>query len=140
MADKFFQPENIFLVVGASNNTEKYGSKVFLDLKDAGYNVIAINKKGGEIHGTPAYPSVSDFLDKIEQIFDEKKRDETIAKVVLVFVIPPEGTLAILEEAARHGVDKAWFQPGSESLEAIEFCEQNGFAVIHDQCIMVQKP
>ncbi|MBR9692479.1 CoA-binding protein, partial [Candidatus Woesearchaeota archaeon] len=61
-------------------------------------------------------------------------------KIILVFVIPPEATVPVLEEAARHGVDKAWFQPGSESPEALEFCKEAGFDVIHDQCIIVQKP
>jgi len=45
MSDDFFKAENIFVVVGATNDMSKYGAKVFKDLKDAGYNVIAINNR-----------------------------------------------------------------------------------------------
>jgi len=143
MITDFFKPGNIFLVVGATNNREKYGSKVFLDLKGAGYNVIAINKnvaRGDEIHGTPAYPSVTSFFDRIDILFDKRRRAAAVEKMVLLLVIPPKGALAVLKEAAALGIGKAWFQPGSESAEAVEFCKKHGIEVIHDQCIMVQKP
>ncbi len=142
-AELFFQASNVFLVVGASENPEKYGSKVFLDLKSAGYNVVAINHnvaEGGEIHGTPAYPSVTEFLERVERLFDRKRRDETLGKIVLVLVIPPKAALAVVEEAAAHGIRKAWFQPGAESPDAITFCGKNGVASIHGQCIMVRRP
>ncbi len=135
MMDAFFDPENVFVVVGATNNGEKYGSKVFLDLKAAGYNVVAINRNarpGEGIHGTPAYRTVTEYV----------KRNEKIKKVsvVLVLVVPPPAALAVVEEAAEHGVRKAWFQPGAESKEATAFCDAHKIACIHDQCIMVQKP
>lgn len=45
MIDKNF----IYAVVGASNNEEKYGYKVFKDLLDAGYKVLPINPSEKEI-------------------------------------------------------------------------------------------
>lgn len=138
--DDFFKKENVFLVVGATNNEEKYGSKVFLDLKSAGYNVIAINRHGGEVHGTPAYTSVTEFLDRVEKLFSPEKRKETHAKIVLVLVVPPSAALAVLLEAREHDIMKAWFQPGSESEKAISYCVETGIEEIHGQCIMIEKP
>ncbi|RME31249.1 CoA-binding protein [Candidatus Woesearchaeota archaeon] len=137
---ELFNHENLFLVVGATNNEEKYGSKVFRDLKQAGYNVVAINKRGGVIQGTPAYPSVTAFLDRVAKLFSEEKRRETIAKIILVLVVPPEAALQVIEEAAGLGVRRAWFQPGAESEEALAYCAEHGLAVVQGQCIMVRRP
>jgi predicted CoA-binding protein len=138
-----FDKENIFLIVGATNNAEKYGSKVFLDLKQAGYNVVAINnttKMGDEIHGTPAFTSVSYFLERVKTLFHDAKLAETLGKIVLILVVPPPAALEVVTEAAQLGITRFWFQPGSESDEALSFCEEKGFEAIHDQCIMVEKP
>lgn len=136
----FFQKENIFVIIGATNNQEKYGSKVFLDLRDAGYNVVAINKNHQEVHRTPAYLSLSKFLDRIEHFFNEEMKTKTLNKIVIVSVVPPEHALKIVEEAHLHNVTKVWFQPGAESQEAISFCQEHRIEVIYGQCIMVQKP
>lgn len=138
--ETIFRAENIFLVIGATNDSEKYGSKVFLDLRQAGYNVIAINQHGGEVHDTPAYTSVTEFLQRIEKLFSEEKRHETHAKLVVVLVIPPRAALTVVQEAAEHEITKYWFQPGAESDEALRFCDEHDFTVIHDQCIIVQRP
>ncbi len=138
----FFRPENIFLVVGATENEEKFGSKVFLDLKGAGYNVVAVNNKtkpGDEIHGTPAYPSVTAFLERVEKLFDAKKRHEAHARIVLILIVPPPAALAVVTEARAHDITKAWFQPGAESDDAIRFCEEHGIDCVHDACIMLRR-
>jgi len=141
--DLFFQPENVFLVVGASNNKEKYGAKVFLDLHAAGYNVVVINKNavpGAEILGTPAYPSVTAFLDRVTRLFDEERRRATIARAVLVLVVPPASALAVVREAAGLGVTKVWFQLGAESDDAIAFCQARNITEMHGQCVMNERP
>ncbi len=141
--EAFFRPESIFLVVGASDNTEKYGAKVFLDLRAAGYNVVAINKnveQRGVVLGTPAYPSLSAFLARVGELFDEGRRADAVRNGVVVLVVPPPAALAVVQEAAALGFSKAWFQPGSESDEAIAFCKEHDITEVHGQCVMVQKP
>lgn len=136
----FFQPETLFLVVGATNKREKYGSKVFLELKSKGYNVIAINRNvsmGGEVHGTPAYPSVTAFLDRIERLFNKERRAATIKKIVLVLVVPPAAALAVVQEGVAHGIKKVWFQPGAESDAALTFCKEHDIVEVHGQCVMI---
>jgi len=141
--DAFFAPGSIYLVVGATENAEKYGSKVFLDLASAGYHVIAINNKskvGDEIHGTPAYPSVTVFLERVSTLFDEKKHHHAIKHVILVLVVPPAAAFDVIKEAHLHSITKTWFQPGSESDEAIASCKKHGVDCVHDACIMVERP
>lgn len=140
---EFFDKEHIFIVVGATNNTEKTGYKVFRDLKESGFNVIGVNKRIGgkeDIVDTPSYDSISSFYERITKFFDEKKKLEAVRKSVVVFVVPPNETVKALHEAIDHGVKKAWFQPGSESEEAIALCKENAIAELHGQCIMVKHP
>jgi predicted CoA-binding protein len=66
-----------YAVIGASNNQEKYGYKVFKYLHESGYNVVPVNLKESEIQGVTAYKSVLDYPTKIDVVF---------------VVIPPEST------------------------------------------------
>ncbi|MFA5358432.1 MAG: CoA-binding protein [Patescibacteria group bacterium] len=113
-----------YAIVGASANIEKYGHKVLIDLHTAGYKVIPINPKGGEIEGLQVYPSLSAVKEKID---------------VAIFVVPPTVTSEVLIEVKNLGIDKVWMQPGSESAEAIEFCKNNNINCVHDACIMVAR-
>lgn len=143
MADVFFQEGNIYLIVGATNNLDKYGGKVFKDLKDAGYGVIAINNRVGgkeEIQDTPSYHSLSTFFTRVIELFNEEKKKKALEKIVLVLVIPPKSALVVLKEGAEHGITKAWFQPGAENDEAINYCKENNIEIVHNECIMQRKP
>ena len=131
---------NIYLVVGASNNEEKNGYKVFRDLRDKGYEAVAINSRVGgkeEIYNLPSYDSISSFLMRVKELFNEEKMLEAISKIVVVFVISPEQTINVLHEATDLGIKKAWFQPGSESEEALALCRENNIQELHSQCIMI---
>jgi predicted CoA-binding protein len=47
----FLRKQNVFAVVGVSKNPAKYGHQVYLDLKEAGYVVYAVNPTIDEILG-----------------------------------------------------------------------------------------
>lgn len=117
--------KNAYAIVGASADREKYGNKVLLNLKGKGFFVIPVNPKGGEIEGMKAYPTIT-----------EAKKDNDID--VVVFVIPPERTIAVLEEMKSLGLNDAWFQPGSESEDASDYCDANGINCVMNACIMVE--
>lgn len=136
----FFERDNIFLVVGASDNQEKYGSRVFTDLLHSEYNVIAINPRlaGKELEGTPVYATLSDFYKKISVLFNDTRRIDAIKKSVIVFVTKPKVSVDVLHEALDHGVTKVWFQPGSESEEAVALCRENKVQEIHGECVMLK--
>jgi predicted CoA-binding protein len=121
---EFINKDLIYAVVGASNDREKYGNKVFRDLKAAGYNVIPINLKEDTIEGYKAHH----FLTEL-----------TIKPHIVIFTIPPKATLSVLIEMKGLNLRKAWFQPGSESEEAKDYCEKNGIANIMGKCIMVER-
>ncbi len=120
----FLRKENVFAVVGVSQNPEKYGHQVYKDLKEAGYTVYPINPHLDEVLEDHCYSSLSDLPEKPD---------------VVDTVVPPDVTEKIVEECKELKIDKVWMQPGSESEQAIEFCRQNGIKVVHDVCVMVKR-
>lgn len=113
-----------YAIIGASNDTNKFGYKVLFDLLDNGYNAIAINPKGGFIEGKKVFASLKDVSQKID---------------VAVFVVPPLITEKILPEIKKLKINKVWLQPGSSSEDAISYCENNSIDCMHDVCVMLNK-
>lgn len=121
---EFINIEYLYAIVGASNDREKYGNKVFRDMKSAGYKVLPINLKEQIIEGYKAYHFLTELTYKPE---------------VVILVIPPNATLSVLIEMKRLNIHKAWFQPGSESQEAEKYCQENGIQYMMNTCIMVER-
>lgn len=114
----------LYAVIGASNNTQKYGYKVFKDLLDARYKVIPINPKEKEILGEKVYANISEVKEKID---------------VVIFITPPIVTEKVLEEVKMSEITQVRMQPWAESDTAINFCKNNWIECIHNSCIMIHK-
>jgi predicted CoA-binding protein len=121
---EFLNKRNVFAVVGASREPEKYGHQVYKDLRSAGYAVYPVNPKAEEILGDRCYADIKEL---------PRKPD------VVDFVVPPGITERILETCTELGVMRVWLQPGSESEKAIKFCQDHGIKVVHGVCVMVQR-
>jgi len=114
----------VYAVVWASNNENKYSHKVFLDLLENGYHVIAINPNEKEILWEKVYATLSDVREKID---------------IVIFVVPPKVTEMVLEEVLQLKIYQVRMQPWSESEDAISFCKNNNITCTHDACIMIQR-
>jgi len=113
-------------IVGASPDQQKFGNKIYRDLRNAGYKVFAVNPSYREVEGDKCYGSLT-------EVSAEEKPD------VVDLVIPPKATIKIIDECISLGLNRVWFQPGSESPEAIKKAEDAGISVVSDACIMVKK-
>lgn len=121
--EKILDKQYTYAIIGASEDEKKYGHKVFLDLKNAGYTTVPINPKGGKILGEKVY----------EHIAEAPEVD------VAVFVVPPAVTEKVLVECKEKGIMKAWLQPGAASEKALDYCKENTMQCVHDMCIMIEK-
>ena len=117
-----FMAQKRFAIIGATNNTKKYGYEIFRNLTSRGYEVYPVNPKLKELEGVKCYSSLADIPVKVD---------------VVDFVVPPEVTEVILKDCRRLGLDRAWLQPGSESEAAITYCHENKLKVVHDVCVML---
>jgi predicted CoA-binding protein len=118
---KEFMAQKRFAIVGATDNTKKYGYQIFKNLKSRGYEVYPVNPGLKELEEVKCYPSLADIPVKVD---------------VVDFVVPPKVTEAVLKECQRLGLNHIWLQPGSESEAAIAFCHENNLKVVHDICVM----
>ena len=119
-----FINKRVWAIVGASHDPAKFGNKIVRDLHNAGYTVYQVNPKGGEIEGVKVYPSLADLPEEPD---------------VVDIVVPPAVTEKVVRQVKALGLPRVWMQPGSESEDAVRFCEKNGIAVVHDACAMINK-
>ncbi|ODA38806.1 CoA-binding protein [Desulfosporosinus sp. BG] len=110
-------------VVGVSSNSEKYGYRVYIKLKKAGYSVYAINPKLESIDGDRCYPSLAALPTKPDAVS---------------IIVPPKITEQVIKDCIELGINRIWLQPGSESEEAIRNAEAHGITLIHNQCVLIQ--
>jgi hypothetical protein len=120
----FLNKRNIFAVVGASRDPKKYGYQVYKDLKNAGYEVYAVNPNAEEILGDKCYPNLENLPIKPE---------------VVDVVVPPKVTEDVVKACKGLGITRVWMQPCSESEKAIKFCEENGIDVVYGVCVMIER-
>lgn len=112
-------------VVGATDNMRKYGAIIYRDLKRKSYPVYAVNPGRSTVDGDPAFASLADLPE---------------APTVVNFVVPPDQTLVVLEQAHDLGYTDVWVQPGAESARVLEYLEDGGFNYLANACIMVSAP
>lgn len=110
-----------YAIVGASNNPQKYGYIVMNNLQQAGFKLVPINLQEKMILGQKVYASLSEYPRKIGAV---------------IFVVPPKIALAVLPEVKQLAINKVWFQPGSESQEALDFCLANEIEAVSHACVM----
>ena len=110
------------VVFGVSQDSSKYGYKIFTTLADKKFHVYGINPKGGMLQGRCIYTSMSQISDEID---------------VAILVIPPEHALLAVKQCVEARVKEIWFQPGTRDMAAIAYAQERGIAV-HEACFMAE--
>jgi len=106
--------ERSVVVLGASDNPERYSNKAVLLLKQHGYNVIPVNPKLAELEGLAVVPRLEDVAQAVD--------------TVSVYVGPAVSS-AMLAEIVALKPQRVIFNPGSENPELMELLVQQGIAV-----------
>ena len=122
MIDSLKDKDNLIALIGASDDKNKYGNKILLDLLAKNYNVVPINHKEDSIAGLKAYSKVQDLPS---------------CPSIINFVIPPEIGLDVTKELVEEGYNHFWYQPGAESENIADFLAQENKDFIDDKFIMV---
>jgi hypothetical protein len=108
-------------VIGASNDRRKYGNKAVRAFRAQGYTVYPINPHETSIEGLVAYAKVTDVPGPVE---------------MATMYVPPDVGLTIVDDLARKGVTKVWFNPGSESAALVARAKALGLAPV-EECSIV---
>ena len=123
MLDTLENKNNLIALVGASNDSKKYGNKILLDLVSKGFNVAPVNSKEDTIAGIKSYKNVLDLKE---------------SPSIINFVVPPKIGFEITKELVENNYDNFWYQPGAESKEISSYLIENSKNFIDDKCIMVE--
>ena len=117
-----FISQKALAVIGVSRGGQKFGNIAYRELKDKGYKLYPIHPTAETLEGDRAYP-------------DFKSLPEKVGGVLIV--VPPAQTEKVVREAVSAGITRVWMQQGAESEAAIRFCQENGIAEVHGECIMM---
>ena len=110
-------------VIGANNNKEKFGCKIFRFLLEQGdYNVFPVNPGMTEVLGKKCYSTMSDLPEKPD---------------VVNLVVPPRVGEQIIRECAELGIKNVWFQPGTDTEAVVSLACELGLNVVQ-ACVMVE--
>jgi len=109
-------------VVGASNNSAKFGNIIVLNLLRQGFQVLPVNLQETTIAGLPVYRSLAEVPKPVD---------------IVDVVTPPQVTRRILKEAAAAGIELVWLQDGSFDDAVLTEAAAAPFATVHHACIMV---
>lgn len=113
----------LIAVVGANDHPDKFGHRIYRDLKRKGYRVVPVNPNRATVDGDLCYPGLRELPERPE---------------IVDIVIPPEAAKSVAQDCLALGWRNVWLQPGAESPELLEFLEQHQFNYLANTCIMVK--
>jgi predicted CoA-binding protein len=100
------------MIIGASTNPEKFGNKAVRAYVRHGDAVFPVNPRAKAIEGLVCYPSVAGVPGPIDR--------------AAMYLPPPLALSAVRELGARGDVAEVFFNPGTESPEAMELARSLG--------------
>ena len=91
-------------VIGASNNRSKFGNKALRAFRNQGYRVVPINPRETKVEGEPAYASVLDYPEAIDEA---------------TMYVPPHVAMTVLDELSKKGIQEVWLNPGAHTPDVV---------------------
>lgn len=108
-------------VVGATDNRDKFGFKIYRKLKNHGYEVYAVNPGLSKVLGEKCYATLAELPVKVD---------------VVDFVVNEKIGLDVLQQMQELGIATAWLQPGADSKAVLDKAEELGINAIQ-ACVLV---
>ena len=108
-------------MVGLSSKRFRASFGVSDYMQAAGYRIIPINPREGEVLGEKSYPTLEDVPEKIDLV-NIFRRSEHVAPLV--------------DSAIRLGAKAVWMQEGVEDPAAAARARAAGLDVVMDRCLL----
>ncbi len=118
-----FLAQKRLAMVGVSRDSKNFSNTLFLEFRKRGYNVVPVNPNVEILEGERCFSRVQDIVPAVD---------------AALLLTSGETTEKVVRDCAAAGIKQVWLYgvggPGGVSAEAVEFCEQNGIAVIPGFC------
>lgn len=115
--------EHTWAVVGATQNEDKFGYKILMRLRSAGYETYAVNPMYQEIEGEVCY---------------ENLKALPVVPACVDMVVSPKRAYPFIDEAAELGIKYIWFQPGTFDDNVIKYTKDKGLLPLFHHCVLVE--
>ena len=122
---QFLKTNPTIALIGATNDSRKYGNIIMKDLLSRRYTVIPVNPRATTVEGVAAFPDLS-------------SANQIIKTDLIVYVVPPPMTLLSLKEAHSLNIKNVWIQPGAGDDNVRSFLEEKDFNYLMNACVMVE--
>ena len=99
------------VIVGASPDRSKFGNKAVRSYLKMGWTVLPVHPKAAEIEGVEAVASLADVQGPVERV---------------LFYVPPQVGLSLLDDVLALGPTEFWVNPGAESPELVTRARELG--------------
>lgn len=110
-------------VIGATQNVDKYGYKVYMMLKNCGYEVYAVNPVYDAIEGDLCYNTLHDLPVKVDCVS---------------VVIGPVKSIYLIDEVVSEEIENIWFQPKTYDSKIIKKAKDLNLNAVYGECVLVQ--
>lgn len=121
-----FLDQRRIAVAGVSRSGREAANAVYRKLKEAGYEVFAVNPAADEVEGDVCYPNLAAISAEVDGV---------------VVATHPDVTSDVARECVDLGISRVWmhrsFGRGSVSDDAVEYGRAHGITVIPGGCPMM---
>jgi predicted CoA-binding protein len=125
-----FLAQKRIAVAGVSRTPATHGANaVYQRLRERGYQVFAVNPNATQVEGDTCYPDLRAIPGGVDGV---------------VIATAPARAESIVKQCRELGISRVWMHHGpaqtSASPAAIDYCRQNGIAVIPGGCPLMYAP
>ena len=121
LINQFVSLDNLALA-GISKTEQKFGNAILKTLSTKGYNVFPVHPELKVKYDYNCYSDIYSLPEQVEGI---------------IITVRPDTAIEIIKDAFKKGIKNIWLQQGSESDEAIKFCNENGINLVSKECILM---
>ena len=117
---RIYRQTRTIAVVGASAHAEKPAHEIPRYLQSQGYRIVPVNPRGGELLGERVYGTLLEVPGPVDvvDVFRPRAEAETVAR-----------------DAVAIGAKVLWFQPGTDTDEAVRLAAEAGLEVVAGRCM-----
>lgn len=122
-----FLAQRRLAVVGVSNASSNFGRTIYRELRDRGYEVVAVNPHVDSVDGDRCHPELAAVPGTLDGVIVMVQQDDAVEVVRACIAL---------------GIPRVWLFKGlggngAVSDEAVELCGQHALAVVTGACPMM---
>lgn len=114
--------QKTYAIAGMSRSGRKFGNNIATELKKKGFKIFPLHPEADDILGEKSYKTFDAMPEKPEAV---------------IIVLPSRQTHNVVKKAFDAGINRIWIQQGSDTPEALKFCEENRINYVYGECLLM---